>query len=832
LFSQGLAQRAENISLNGTWSFKTDPYGQGEKSGWFGEKTDASTWDSMPVPGNWDLRNEYASYAGDAWYTKTFRHNKSLDPYQVRLVFQSVYNDAKIWINGQLVGENHLGFLPFHFDITKHLKVGKENRLTVLVNNVFKRGALWNWGGIRRPVHLEITFPTRLEFQHINALPNLKTGDAKITTKITCSHSGNAPKDIKIGIKIKRNNKIVAEDFIQTKIPANTSKHMVDWVHDVSKSNVALWHVDFPNLYESEITLYEGHKVLHTISDPFGIRKLEIDGTKLLLNGESIRTVGFNIVPEDRFTGNTLPFERIKEDVDLMKSLGVNMARLSHVSLPKEYLDYLDEKGIMVIEEVGLWGKDELVNPEHPLPKEWLQRIIEEKYNHPSVVGWSVGNEIGDEAKNPYVKAYVKGAIQMAKQLDPNRLAIYVTNTAQKYPGDAIIYSDIAMINVYGGWGNGIDRAWEYHQKPVFVSEFGNVLHSEDPNLGVIPIERMMNEMRNKDYVLGASLWTFNDYRSNYHGQPGWITPPSQNRPWGIVTTFREKKRSFYAVQKEYAPVKKLIFSTIDAHKNAATITIEPRSKLDIPSNVLRGYNLRISLLNKAFDTLEVKTTQLKDIYPGGDAISIPYQWSSKTNVHILHVALIDPQGYVVLHETKHFAVPQQPTIRFTNTATNAVRIHFDPLQDATEYMVRYQIGDSVFTTQKSINAFIDIEDERVRQGDNWNYQLIALNDAGESQPSPSLTLVKDEDELPPIIWGHKRVNDDFYIAYSVNPYDYLYEVEYGTKPGVYTNKFTTKLVGVVRLQSIENGKPLYYRMRVIKQWGFASEWTEGYKVN
>ena len=116
----------------------------------------------------------------------------------------------------------------------------------------------------------------------------------------------------------------------------------MDWAHDLPKSNVALWHFDFPNLYESQITLYEGGRELHSLSDRFGIRKLEVDGTQLLLNGESIRPVGFNLVPEDRFTGNTLPFDRIKEDVDLMKSCGANMARLSHLSLPKEFWDYLD----------------------------------------------------------------------------------------------------------------------------------------------------------------------------------------------------------------------------------------------------------------------------------------------------------------------------------------------------------------------------------------------------------------------------------------------------------------------------------------------------------
>src|SRR5690606_11419068 len=133
-------------------------------------------------------------------------------------------------------------------------------------------------------------------------------------------------------------------------------------------------------------------------------------GEQLILNGEMIRPVGFNLVADDRTTGSTLPAWRFKEDVDIMKSAGANMARLSHQPLPKEFLDYLDEKGVMVFEEVALWGKDAMVGPNHAIPKEWLSRMIRVKYNHPSVIGWSVGNEIGRLDDNPMVMEYVEGA--------------------------------------------------------------------------------------------------------------------------------------------------------------------------------------------------------------------------------------------------------------------------------------------------------------------------------------------------------------------------------------------------------------------------------------
>src|SRR5690606_13685747 len=98
----------------------------------------------------------------------------------IRLVFESVYNEARVWLNGVELGSNSLGFLPFSFDLSDELNVGGENVLVVLVDNTFKRGAMWNWGGIRRPVWLEVTDRTRLEYQHITAVPDLESNSATV----------------------------------------------------------------------------------------------------------------------------------------------------------------------------------------------------------------------------------------------------------------------------------------------------------------------------------------------------------------------------------------------------------------------------------------------------------------------------------------------------------------------------------------------------------------------------------------------------------------------------------------------------------------------------
>ena len=827
------AQDATKLSLDGNWSFKIDPEYQGESLGFEKQNFDASNWDKMEVPGNWNLHNLYSEYSGDAWYTRTFKVDENQKDKLFRLVFESVFNDCKVWVNGKFIGENHLGFMPFQFDISKYILNNQENRITVLVNNMFKKGAMWSWGGIRRPVHIEVTAPTRIDYQHITATPDLKKGTANVEIKIAATNTSAVEKAISYTLFLKKNGKIIAQKTEKATLPANTLEFTTSTSFALPKSNVTLWHYDFPVLYESSVVLNDGGQAVQTISNKFGIRKIEVVGNQVLLNGESIRAVGFNVLAEDRITGTTLPIERIKAEVDMMKSCGVVMTRLAHVTLPEAYLDYLDEKGILIFSEVGLWGKDRWVDPDHPMPKEWLQRIIKKEYNHPSIIGWSVGNEIGSPKINPKTHEYIKGAIEMAKKLDPNRLAVYASNTAQSQADDAGVYGDLLLLNLYGGF-SGVDKAYNFHKMPIFVSEFGQTLNSDDPNLGIVNIKKMMDDMRNKEYVLGLSLWTLNDYRSKYNSEPpsaaSWTTPPSQNRTWGVVTTMGKLKRSFATTQKEYAPVKGIALSDINKETGTAKLTIIPRAKLDIPANILRGFKVQWSILDANFSATKSGEKVLKTIYPGDSEFSFEIK-NKLSKSKGIKIEFVDPQGYVVLDETYHFTVPDQPKIKHTNIANDGVRFIFDRVAGADEYAVQYQLKDSVYTSKKTINNFVEIEDKKVKQDINWTYKLIAYNKAGASIASDAVVLAKNELDLPPIIWDAVRNKTNIFIGFEVLPKDDMYEIEYGFKPLDYTKKLAFKNQGVVRLSNIPVESPVYFRMRIRKQTGFTSEWTHEIKV-
>jgi beta-galactosidase len=122
----------------------------------------------MSVPGNWDLKNEYANYVGKAWYRKSITVNPEWRNKTVRLLFDGVNFESKIWLNGTLIGTNNIGYLPFEFDVSKLLNYDGANTITVQCDNTMKLGAIWNWGGIRRPVKMLATNDVYISRQFIS----------------------------------------------------------------------------------------------------------------------------------------------------------------------------------------------------------------------------------------------------------------------------------------------------------------------------------------------------------------------------------------------------------------------------------------------------------------------------------------------------------------------------------------------------------------------------------------------------------------------------------------------------------------------------------------
>ena len=822
------------IALDPYWKFNIDPNSEGLEKKWHTSSFNDAAWTMIAVPGNWDLYNEYANYKGNAWYRTSFK-TPLVKNKQIILSLGEVGMSYKIFLNGKQVADILCGNYMEQFDITKLLKTGINNVLSVQIDNSLNYGAYWSWGGFRRPVSLLVREPVFIEQQQITSNPDLSNGTANINTKVFLKNETNVDKVISLKQQISLNGVALTYSSPESiKLAAHTEKVYV-FNRPLSKSQVKLWHFDHPALYKSTITLQDQNRVLFQQTTRFGIRKIEIDGLRFLLNGESVRLAGYNWVADDRTTGSTLPEFRFKEDIDLMKTAGANMARISHRPLPDDVMDYLDEKGILVLAEFNNWPP--YMNAESKEPKIFAKKLVEQNFNHPSIFGWSIGNENGSLKDFPKVNEYFSSIIDYIKKIDKNRLVTYVSHTADFQDNDAVKFCDLIMINKYGNFEKAVDNLKiRYPNKVVFLSEYGahadNLIY-DTPNNSTFKT-LMVDNLRSKENLIGYSIWTFNDYRSSYQTPvPSVSTPLHQHRQWGVVDVYRNKKRAYRQMQNFYAPISDLQLSIkeLSGQKMQSDIVLVPRKKMDIPAYELKGYQLVWELGNSKNENSAMGTIPLKNILPGSESEFYQVKFKRSDSDMFFKLSLLSPTGYVVKDTTHFFAPPPAPSKIQLLTGTKEARLIFEKSPMATEYQVKYRVVDSVETEMKpTIDHYTDITN--LVMGKTYEFWVVAKNGFGESvrseiktyTPTPGYML------LPPVIWLSEPGNHSFFVGYSFYWSDASYEVRYGTdltkKENWKTNRTTN--FSMIQVPKLENGKTYYYQLRKLSlYYGSVNEWSE-----
>lgn len=823
------------IVLDDVWKFKIDASATGEKEKWFSTTLNDKNWENISVPGNWDLINEHANYKGKAWYRTSFVVPSTINNERIFLSFGEVGMSYKVFVNGSFVAQILCGNYEELFDVTKLVKQLGKNHLAVEVDNSRIWGAYWAWGGIRRPVKLLVKAPLYVERQAVVATPNLDNGTAIVITNIVVKNATNASQKLNLTQNIYFNGALTKKlDTNAITIAANTTASYT-LTTQLSKQQVNLWHFDYPNLYTSAVSVSQGNKIIYQQQNRFGIRKIKVDGFQFKLNGESVRLAGYNWVADDRTTGSTLPEFRYKEDIDLMKAAGANMARLSHRPLPEDVMNYLDEKGILVMAELNNWP--EFMNASSKEPELFATKLIQQNFNHPSIFGWSVGNENGNLKDNPQVNDYTASIIKYIKaNLDSTRLVTYVSNTADFQDNDAAQFCDVIMINKYGSYEKGVDELKKrYPNKAVFMSEYGG--HTENliydtPDKTTFK-SLMVDNLTAKENLFGYSIWTFNDYRSNYQApNPLTTTPVHQNRQWGIVDVYRNKKRAYVQMQQFYAPLRQLIVKAKPSKEGTiqTQIVLHPRYKKDIPAYVLKGYKLVWQIRNNDNNVVDANAISLPNIVPGADSLMFNID-CKKGNASFIKVSLLSPTGYVVLDATSYLQAPPAPTVDAFITASKEARIVFSKNDFTKEFVVKYKAEDGTVKSLKpTIDHYADVTG--LSLGKKYDIWVTGINDFGESKSSTiyQFTPIAGYQNLPPIIWQSEPADKSFFVGYSYHYTDVQYDVRYGTSltnmaqwKTVATNNF-----GMMQVPNLTNNQTYYYQIgRRTTFTNAISEWSE-----
>ena len=816
------------ISLNGSWRFKPDYYNKGEQEAWFNMNFNDAGWGQIQVPGNWDLHNEYANFSGKGWYRTDFETPVNVLGKHIRLNFEAVGIDYTVWLNGKQIGHIIGGYFPTDFNITNELKKVGKNSLVVCADNSFRSGAYWSWGGIRRPVQLIINNPVYIASSKIISYPNLENGTADVSVDLQISNDKHSKENLLLEYELSYQGNVIKAGIEKLAL-IGKDLQKISFNFSLPKESVKLWHFDFPNLYVTRFKLKRGNEQVHVVSERFGIRKAAIVNGQFLLNGEPIRAMGLNWVADDRLTGNTLPAEVYKRDIDNMKALGVNLTRLSHLPLPKEVYDYLDEKGMLIITEIPLWGTTALADPEHPISKEWMIKLVTSQINHPSIIGWCVGNEIGDKTKNLKVMEYAQKSIQFVKDsLDNSRLVVLVSHTANYQKEDPSQFADFVPYNTYGSWGFNVDKVHEYQpQKIIFVTEFGQNLIGEDLNTAYGNFPKMLNEFRGKKYVFGASLWTYNDYRS-FHRSSNltWDSKVSQNRDWGLVDGYGNKKRAYEIIRKEFAVLKSMK-AVIENEK--LTVSLQPREPLDLPAFNLRGYKLRYETMDSSNKMLHKQELTLDLIKPG-DALFYKYFTVSGTPA-IQKISILSPTGYELMDTIIYHKIPAKPVIKKVFNTGDKIRVIFNHVDAATEYKLLYGYPDLNMESVKTIDNYIEAQKlgDLFKKNGKLNIQLVAVNAFGQNSSDLQTELVSHYYVFPPVIKAVRAFQNGISIGFSCEKEDYLYKVQYSTSSNFASDvhEFQTTNKGACYIPNIKPGFAYYVRISAVQQYDLQSAWSE-----
>ena len=375
---------------------------------------------------------------GTGWYRRRFSASAVPVDGQVEITFDGVYHNSDVWLNGELLGTHPYGYTTFSYDLTPHLRRTGENVLAVRVRNEGKTSRWYSGSGIYRHVWLDTTGKIRIPKWGVSVTtPDVSKTSATVKIAVKVENRTGSAQDVTVRLHLFDGNDASAgmQEFKQS-IPATG---LIEVEQSITLPNPKLWGTATPQMYRLETELVAGANAVDRMSTPFGIRKVEIDAENgLRINGEVTKLRGGCLHHDNGLLG-ACAYDRAEERrIELMKAHGFNAIRTSHNPPSPMFLASCDRLGMLVVDEA--FDQWELAkNPEdyHLAFPEWWQRdlasMILRDRNHPSVILWSIGNEIPERAK-PRGVEISKNLQEYAHKLDPTRLVTAAINSNTPTP--------------------------------------------------------------------------------------------------------------------------------------------------------------------------------------------------------------------------------------------------------------------------------------------------------------------------------------------------------------------------------------------------------------
>lgn len=535
--------------LDGMWNFVSEKY--------------PSKCYTLPVPSAWEQHPDFLTYRGKGIYTRKVLVKKDTN---IRLVFKGVSHTADVTFDGEKIAHHYNAFTPFSA-VVKNVKAG-EHTISVDVDNTFSEASAlhipndyYTYGGITRPVAMEYVPDVYVE--NIHFTPILRDGKWYGKTEIRLTNLAQGADCVTV--KASLANQCV--EFSNAVIESGTNTLTDEREYE----GVATWSCEDPKLYSLSVCVEKDGEIIDDLIDRVGFRRIEIVGKNIVLNGERFFIKGYNRHEDYATVGCAIPLQLMIKDIELMIESGANSVRTCHYPNDEVFLDLCDEKGLVVWEENharGLYLPD-MQNPNFERQcKDCIDEMIENHYNHPSIIIWGILNECAsetEEGREMYKKQY-----EQIRSLDTSRP---LTSASCRYYKDICLdLPDIVSFNIYSGWydSNKVDTEFEKQYawiqttggagKPMIISEFGGaaiygfreptrVKWSEERQADII--DESLEYYMNTPGVCGVYIWQFADCRVTDEGW--WYQQRARTRNnKGIVDEYRRPKLAFEAVKKHF----------------------------------------------------------------------------------------------------------------------------------------------------------------------------------------------------------------------------------------------------------------------------------------
>jgi beta-glucuronidase len=571
--------------LDGGWLFRRDAADVGLRHHWERSRSSAG-WSAVSVPSAWNAGDPSAAsmHGGVGWYRKDFRLPSASAALNWSVRFDSVNYRARVWVNGHAIGSNVGAFLPFEL-LLSHLHRGATNRLVVRVDSRHGRadlppggqgGGWWNWSGVLGDVHLQRI--DTVAFRQVVVRPDLPCGHcaAAVRVRVQLANLSRRAQRISVGGSYgSRSFRLGARTIVAGRTGELTGRLRI--------AHPDLWSPASPHLYPVRLSVRAGGRTVAGYALHSGIRSVKVVGGRLVLNGRLLDFRGVGLHEMVKGKGLALDdADRLRLATEA-KAIGATVVRV-HYPYSEEMHELADRLGLLIWSEIPVYQLHAayLARPSvRAQALATLRRNIETNQNHPSVMLWSIGNELASRPP-PSQRAYIRDAVRLAHQLDPTRpVGIAVAG----YPSalcQAAAYRPLQVLgfNDYFGWyagpsgqlfdrlglSNYLDAVRRcYPRQAVVVSEFGAEANRVGPveEKGTYAFQQdfvnfQLGVFATKPWLSGAIYWALTEFwvRPDWNGADPRPHPPVFQK--GLVTEDWVRKPAWQTLHDWYARTRQL----------------------------------------------------------------------------------------------------------------------------------------------------------------------------------------------------------------------------------------------------------------------------------